>query len=491
MRAASPANPLKSNLYPFSLGVASGDPGPTSVVLWTRLAPKPLEVGGGMPSAPVIIWWELAEDDAFKAVVRSGSALANPHFAHTVHIEVEGLKPDRWYWYRFRAAGAVSPVGRTRTMPPLGASPERLRFAVASCQNYETGLFTAYEHLAREDLDLVVHLGDYIYEGAAQSGRVRRHNSGELFTLEDYRARYALYKLDPALQAAHALAPWIVTGDDHEVANNYAGDIPAKPAPREEFLKRRADAYKAYYEVMPLRRAATPVGPDMQLYRRIGFGRLASFHVLDTRQYRTDQPQGDGKKPFSEVLLDPKGTILGPKQREWLFSGLGRSSVTWNVIAQQIMMAPVDTKAGPAAEYSMDQWPGYEYERRLLLKHMLEAKTRNPIVLSGDIHSNWANELIADFDRLNSQPVAVEFVGTSISSGGDGSDRPRGLEQLLAENPFVKFHNAERGYLSCEVTPERWKTDFRTVPYVSRPGAPLNTRATFIVESGVPKLRRA
>jgi len=443
-----------------------------------------------MPSAPVAVWWEVAEDDGFKTIVRSGTTVASPQWGHSVHLEVEGLRPDRWYWYRFKTAGQISPTGRTRTLPPGGAVPDRLRFAFASCQHYEQGLFTAYDHLAREDLDLVFHLGDYIYEGAGVENRVRRHTSGELFTLNDYRARYALYQLDPALQAAHAMAPWMVTWDDHEVVNNYAGDIPGKPAPREEFLKRRAAAYQAYYEAMPLRPNMVPRGPDMVLYRRLAFGRLASFHVLDTRQYRTDQPQGDGRKPVSDVLLDPEGTLLGAKQRDWLFSGLERSPATWNVLAQQVMMARVDRAAGPAVEVSMDQWSGYEFERRRLLNHFRDRSIRNPVVLTGDIHCNWANELVTDYDRTDPKSVAVEFVGTSISSGGDGSETPGWGDAVRGENPFVKYVNNERGYVRCEVTPEMWKTDYRTVPFVSRPGAPINTRATFVVEAGRPQLQR-
>jgi len=443
-----------------------------------------------MPAAPVAVWWEVAEDDGFKTIVRSGTTVASPQWGHSVHLEVEGLRPDRWYWYRFKAAGQISPTGRTRTLPPGGAVPDRLRFAFASCQNYESGFFTAYEHLAREDLDLVFHLGDYIYERAATENGVRRHNNGELFTLNDYRVRYALYQLDPALQAARAVAPWMVTWDDHEVANNYAGDVPGEPASREEFLKRRAAGYQAYYEAMPLRPRMVPRGPDMLLYRRLAFGRLASFHVLDTRQYRTDQPQGDGRKPVSDVLLDPSGTLLGAKQRDWLFSGLERSPATWNVLAQQVMMARIDRAPGPGVEVSMDQWSGYEFERRRLLDHFRDRSVRNPVVIAGDIHSNWANELVIDYDRTDSKSVAVEFVGTSISSGGDGSENPRWADGVRAENPFVKFVNAERGYVRCEVTPERWKTDYRTVPFVSRPGAPIATRATFVVEAGRHQLQR-
>jgi alkaline phosphatase D len=476
--------------YPFSLGIASGDPAADSVVLWTRLAPQPLEVGGGMPQTPVEVSWQIAEDEAFSRVVRSATAIANPQWGHSVHVEAEGLRADRWYWYQFKSGGETSAKGRTRTLPAADASPERLRFAFASCQHYETGLFTAYEHLAREEVDLIVHLGDYIYEGAAREGQLRRHNGAEIMTVDDYRARYALYKLDSALQAAHAAAPWIVTWDDHEVMNNYAGDIPGRPASRDEFLRRRAAAYQAYYEMMPLRRTQVPSGPDMLLYRQLNYGRLASFNVLDTRQYRTDQLQGDGRKPPSDVLMDPNGTLLGTRQREWLSRGLERSPATWNVLAQQVMMARVDLTNGPAVEHSMDQWPGYEFERRRVLRHFHERKIKNPIVLTGDIHTNWANELIADFDQLDSRSVGVEFVGTSITSGGDGAELPRGREATTTENPFVKFFNAERGYVRCEITPQQWRTEFKTVPFVTRPGAPLHTRATFIVENGRPLLQR-
>ncbi len=476
--------------YPFSLGVASGDPSPTGVVLWTRLAPQPLVVGGGMPPEAVTVEWQVTDDEAMTRVVRSGTAVANPQWGHAVHVEVEGLRPDRWYWYQFKVGTEVSPKGRTHTLPPADSLPERLRFAIASCQHYESGLYTAYEHMTREDIELVVHLGDYIYEGGIAENRVRRHNSPEIFALDDYRARYALYRLDPALQAAHAMAPWIVTWDDHEVTNNYAGEIPERPVPRDDFLRRRAAGYQAYFEHMPLRRAQQPKGPDMPLYRRLGYGRLASFNVLDTRQYRTDQPQGDGNKAPTAEVMDPKGTLLGAAQRDWLFSGLERSPATWNVLAQQIMVARVDRTAGPEITHALDQWPGYEFERRRMLKHFHERKIKNPVVLTGDIHTNWANELIADFDRLDSQSVGVEFVGTSISSSGDGNNDPEPLAAVYAENPFVKFHNRERGYLRCEVTPREWRTDFKTVPFVSRPGAPLNTRASFVVNAGRPTLHR-
>lgn len=482
----------KLSAYPFQLGVASGDPLPTGVVLWTRLAPRPLEAGGGMPASAVEVGWEAAEDEAMSRVVQRGTAVANPEWAHAVHVDVTGLRPDRWYWYRFQAAGEVSPVGRTRTAPPPEAIPGRLNFAFISCQDYSGGYYTAFDHLARGDFDLIVHLGDYIYETPARPGTVRQHNSGEIFSLDEYRARHAQYRSDPALQAAHQAAPWIVTWDDHDVSNNYANDIPEFPEriTHDDFLRRRAAAYQAYYEHMPLRPACQPHGPDALLYRRLEYGRLASFHVLDTRQYRTDQPQGDGMKPDGPILLDPAGTLMGTRQREWFFDGLVRSPAAWNVIAQQVMMAKVDTKPGPGVLLSMDKWPGYEFERRQVLRHLHDHQIRNPVVISGDIHSNWANDLIADFDELDSQVIAPEFAGTSMSSDGDGAENPKWQGPMLAENPFVKWHNSERGYVRCTLTPETWTTAFCTVPYVSRPGAPLNTRATFLVESGRPGLNR-
>jgi alkaline phosphatase D len=490
-RGATIAAP-KFSAYPFSLGVASGDPTPDGVVLWTRLAPRPRETGGGMPRAPVEVGWVLAEDEGLGRVVARGSATARPDWAHAVHVEVAGLKPDRWYWYQFKAGGEVSPKGRTRTLPPAGAAAERLRLAFASCQKYEMGYYTAYEHMAREDLDLVFHLGDYIYEKGDGNGAVRPHGTGEIFTLDDYRNRYGVYKTDPHLQAAHAMAPWVVTWDDHEVSNNYANAIHEAPEknPPAAFLVRRAAAYQAYFEHMPLRRSALPRGPDLLLYRRLEFGRLASFHVLDTRQYRTDQPQGDGVKPLHPVLLDPRGTILGAQQREWLFHGLAQSAATWNALAQQVPLARIDRAPGPGVQVSMDKWSGYEFERRRLLAHWRDRKVRNPVVLTGDVHANWANEIGVDPERPDAPPIATEFVGTSIASGGDGVDRPKYLEALIAENPFVKFHNEERGYVRCEITPQAWRTDFRTVPYITRRGAPRQTRASFVVESGRPVLNR-
>jgi alkaline phosphatase D len=305
---------------PFQLGVASGDPAADGFVIWTRLAPDPVG-GGGMPAEPVEVVWQVAHDETFERIVREGKTVATPDWAHSVHVEVEGLEPDRWYFYRFQAGDEISPVGRARTFPAPESAAARMRFAFASCQHYESGLYTAYEHMLGEDLDLIAHLGDYIYEGATSRGNtVRKHNSKEIETLDEYRNRHALYKTDELLQAAHAACPWIVTWDDHEFDNNCAGDISEEPnVAREDYLRRRAAAYQAYYEHMPLRRSALPQGPDMQLYRKVSFGSLAEFFVLDTRQYRTDQPCGDGNKPPCDDVYDPQATLLGEAQEKWLF----------------------------------------------------------------------------------------------------------------------------------------------------------------------------
>jgi alkaline phosphatase D len=479
--------------YPFTLGVASGDPAADGFVLWTRLAPRPLEPDGGMTPAPVEVVWEVADDEAMTRIVRHGTATASSDWAHSVHVEVEGLQPDRWYWYRFKAGGEISSTGRGRTLPAAGTMPERLRFAFVSCQKYEVGYFTAYEHLVREDIDLVLFLGDYIYENVDGSNAVRAHGLPLAQTLADYRRRYALYKTDAMLQAAHAMAPWIVTWDDHEVSNDYAGESAGTSGGDDpvRFLFRRAAAYRAFYEHMPLRRSAVRTAPEVRLYRRFDFGRLARFNVLDTRQYRTDQPAGLRLQPAGSALQDPAGTILGPAQLAWLFEGLDRSLAQWNVLAQQVLMAPVDRVPGPEVVVDVDKWAGYEFERRRLLRHFRDRGTVNPIVLTGDKHSNWANELLIDFDGPGDTPAAVEFLGTSITSGGDGMDQPDYAATLLAENRFVKYHNHERGYVRCEITPQSWRSDFRTVPYVTRRGAPLQTRASFVVEAGDPRLHRA
>ncbi len=472
--------------YPFSLGVASGDPLPDGVVLWTRLAPDPLH-GGGMPDQNVEVRWEVCSDQAMKKQVASGTEIASPDFAHSVHVEVSGLKPGRPYWYRFKAGKEISPIGRTRTAPAIDAMPERLRFAFASCQHFESGFFNAYYHMANDDLDLVVHLGDYIYEGEGKSGAIRKHVGLEIDSLDDYRNRHAQYKTDTDLQAAHAAFPWLVTWDDHELDNNYSNETSeqtyVEPA---AFLIRRTNAYQAYYEHMPLRKSAIPRGPLMQIYRGCSWGRLADFDVLDTRQYRSDQPCGDRNTEPCEEALSSQQTMLGIEQQDWLDDRLRHSPAVWNVLAQQVMMGRADRKPGDGVAYSMDQWPGYEVPRRRLMQFLHDQQVQNPIVLTGDIHTNWVNDLKIDFDDVDSPTVASEFVCTAISSGGNGGENQRASDIVMAENPFVRFHNAERGYVRCDVTPEQWQSDYQVVPYVTRKGSPQITRASFVVEEGKP-----
>jgi alkaline phosphatase D len=491
--SAASAYPLRASYafrsYPFTLGIASGDPTPHGVVLWTRLAPEPLN-GGGMEPVDVAVEWRVAHDEKMTNVVKRGETTARKDRGHAVHVEVRGLEPDRHYWYQFRAGKEWSPTGRTRTAPSAGAQPRELKFAFASCQHWEAGHFTAYQRMLEDDIGLVVHLGDYIYEGAAREQQVRRHNGHEIVSLDDYRNRYALYRTDPHLAKAHALFPWIVTWDDHEVDNNYADDKDQDGSPRERFLERRANAYQAYYEHMPLRSASLPRGSKLALYRRLSFGSLAEFSVLDTRQYRTDQPCGDGNKPQCREALDPGATLLGREQERWLLDGLDRSKARWNIVAQQVLMAKVDRMAGPGQAYAMDQWSGYEAARRRVLQFLAERKPSNPVVLTGDIHSNWVCDLKADYDRSDSAVVGTEFVGTSISSGGDGIDMQELVAKYLPENPHVKFYNSQRGYVRCSVTPEAFRADYRIVPYVTRPDAPLQTRASFVVENGRPGAQR-
>ncbi len=485
--------------YPFKLGIASGDPLPDGVVIWTRLAPDPLN-GGGMPQKKVQVRWEVAEDESFRRVVEKGKAFARPELAHSVHVEVGDLESGREYFYRFEAGKEVSPVGRTKTAPKAGAGVAEMSFAFVSCQQYEHGYFTAYRRMAEEEqLDLVVHLGDYIYEYGpnqyvAPGGNVRAHSGPEIVSLSDYRNRHAQYRTDEDLQAAHAAFPWAVTWDDHEVENNYADEIPEARTPtptREAFLARRAAAYQAYYEHMPLRKTSVPSGPDMQLYRRLTYGNLAEFNVLDTRQYRDDQAAGDGQDPPNPGSLDPARTITGDEQERWLLGGLAASGATWNVLAQQVFFAQRDFQIGAGQRFSMDAWDGYVGSRNRITNFIQERDVRNPVVLTGDVHNNWACDLKANFDDQSSETLGVEFVGTSITSGGDGADTSPNQEAVKAENPHIKFFNGQRGYVRCRLTPEEWRTDYRVLPFVKQPGAPVYTRASFVVEAGTPGIQPA
>lgn len=490
------ANPgYRPDRYPFGLGIASGEPSPSGVVLWTKVTAAPEFERSAIPVA-----WEVAHDERMSDTVQRGEALAHPDLGHAVHLEVEGLAPGRTYFYRFQAGGEVSMVGRTRTAPTENAPVDRLRFAVCGCQRRDEGHYTAFAHLADEDVDFVYHYGDYIYESLWRRAkdwlRVELGLSGDapedgFRTLNYYRQRYALYKSDPLLQAAHASAPFITMWDDHEIDNNWAADTDQFDGPPELFLLRRAAAFQAYYEMMPLRRRSMPKGPMMHAYRRFAWGDLAAINVLDTRQYRSNQPCGDGKKSREQCpdSLAPGRTMLGDYQEAWLIDGLGRSDRRWNVLAQQVMMMQHDRSGDEDVDaYHMDKWDGAVDARNRLLGFVREHRVPNLVTLTGDVHENWAGELKADFDEPASETLGHEFVATSITSGGDGSDRRRSTDAELSQNPHMKFFNDQRGYLLCDVTPERWTANFRVVDHVSQPGAPIKTRRSIAIEAGKPGL---
>ncbi|WP_093150343.1 alkaline phosphatase D family protein [Saccharopolyspora antimicrobica] len=478
----------------FTLGVASGDPAPDGVVLWTRLAADPLaEDGmGGMPDKALPVQWEVAEDERFTRVVQRGEAQAAPELGHSVHVELTGLRPDRDYFYRFRAGDSLSPTGRTRTAPLPGALTS-LSMAFASCAQYEHGYFTAYRHLADEHPDLVLHLGDYNYEYeagvyVAPGGNPRDHAGPETETLANYRQRHAQYKSDPDLQHAHAAAPWVVVWDDHEVDNNWADEVHEKPEiPQPHFLERRKAAFQAYYENMPLRRAQIPRGIDLRLHRRVQWGRLASFHMLDTRQYRDDQVGGDKFPTQDPQRLDPKRSLTGAEQERWLLKGLQQSNARWDVLGQQVMFAEIDYLNGEEKGYNPDAWDGYVGSRERVVQGWKRAKVRNPVVLTGDVHTHWANDI-----HHRDEIVGTELTTTSITSGGDGSAQLTDKEKAyLKENPHVRLYSNQRGYISTRITPDELRADYRVLPYVSKPGAPVETLASFVIEDGKPGLNKA
>ena len=480
---------------PFTLGVASGYPQPGGFVLWTRLAPVPLAPGGGLAPEVIPVGWEVARDEHMKRVVASGTEYATPDWAHSVHVEVGGLEPRTPYWYRFTAGDALSPVGRTHTAPLAGGRPSSLRFAFVSCQHYEHGYFSAYRHIVADEPELIVHLGDYIYEGSWGRDPVRSHGSGQAITLDDYRRRYALYKTDADLQAAHLACPWLVTWDDHEVENDYANDRSQYLDAPDWFLARRAGAYKAWYEHMPVPRHMLPVGPNARIYTRSGYGSLANFYVLDDRQYRSyeacPRPGRGGSSVVDPTqcaeLGDPKRTMLGTAQEQWLDSALGASRARWNIIAQQTRMGQFDEQAGPGRLAWTDDWDGYPAARRRLLESL--AGKSNPVVIGGDIHCYNVNQLKLDFDDPSSPVVAAEFVGTSVTSQAWPQER---IDALRADNPHLLFADSRyRGYVRLDITPQRLQADLRAMDTVQRPDGKCTTLASFTVEDGKPGIRNS
>lgn len=470
--------------YPFTLGVASGDPSDDGVVLWTRLAPSPVDDDGmgGMPAHRSFqVQWQVADDPHMRRVIQSGVVETDPEWAHTVHLELQGLRPGREYYYRFRQGSHLSAVGRTCTAPDGMQSLKRI--AVASCQAWLGGYYTAHRRLAEDHPDLVLFLGDYIYEQMSRIGRdIRQHLGPRPLSVASYRQRYAQYKSDPDLQASHAVAPWLVILDDHEIENGWAGDeqMPELVVPGIDFLRQRANAFKAFYEHMPLRRSARPRGPSMRLYRRIHWGRLATFYALDGRQYRSD---------ITDTLAeakDPSRTMIGDVQEAWLLNEMERSPAVWNLVLNDVMFAQRDKKLGEGVKFAFETWDGYAAGRQRLIDGLVARSVTNPIFFTGNQHRNFASNILADFDEPDSPVVGAEFVGTSITSGRDGQDQTPGGVRLEKENPWIKFGNLQRGFLRVDLSAEQLQVDFRVLPYVTRPGAPVSTRASYVVEAGRP-----
>ena len=475
--------------YPFALGVASGAPLPTAVVLWTRLAQKPLQ-GGAMGSNAVSVDWEVAHDEGFRRIARRGRVNAVPALAHSVHVDVRGLEPARSYFYRFRAGDTVSPIGRTRTAPDARTSPARLRYGFASCQHFEVGYFAAYRHVLEEDVDLLLFLGDYIYEGPGRDGSVRRHTDGEARTLVQYRNRHAQYKTDPDLQRLHAAVPWLATWDDHEVDNDYADGRSASLG--SQFLRRRAAAYQAYYEHMPLRAAPRPGFAAMRIHGRYDWGALARFHLLDGRQYRTPQacpPPGRGGATtvYEEdcpALMAACRTMLGAPQMMSLRTGLTSAPGRWHLIAQQTLMARAGVVVNGRRRVWTDAWDGYPAERGRLLRFIRDNELRSAVVLTGDTHVNYVCDLKPDFDDAQAETVATELCGTSVTSQG----RPQSeVEAVMRDNPHIRFGNgSRRGYVVVDVTAERSIARLRVVDDVTDPATGVATQATFAIAAGHP-----
>ena len=477
---------------PFKLGVASGDPLSDGFVIWTRLAPVPMQPDYGMPPAPVAVNWQVSETENMGRIVREGVAMATPELGHSVHVELRGLRPGREYWYRFQAGDYTSRVGRGITTPVVGSPMQSFRFAYVSCQHYERGFFAAYRDLVEQDPQFIVHLGDYMYENDPGRFMVRRHEGPEPVTLEQYRARYSLYRMDEDLQRAHAHTSWAFTWDDHEVDNNYANDQSQDFDNPQEFLQRRAAAYQAYYEMMPLRGSARPQGANLHLHQRIAFGNLVTFNILDDRQYRSDHPcDYNGSGPLvmpqlCEELNDPTRSMLGRQQERWLEQGLADTQSRWNVIAQQTLFAEFNRSLDGGRLYSTDGWGGYPVSRDRIVRRLAEAATPNPIFIGGDVHAYYVTDIKEDWSNPQSRTLASEFVGTSITSGGASMKE---ITPLLSVNPHVRHvETSERGYVMCTITPDLWRVDHRSMPdaEVVNPDAKLRTARSFVVENGRP-----
>lgn len=475
--------------YPFKLGVASGDPAADGFVLWTRLAPEPYDLTA-LPQQSIPVAWEVAEDENMRKVVQSGTGLAHADNAHSVHVEVHGLEPDREYYYCFIAGSEKSPVGRTRTLPLPGLPRRDFRFAFASCQDFTNGYFAAYQDMVRQNPDLIIHTGDYIYESVYKDG-VRRIPVPVAMTLEDYRLLYACYRLDPHLQNAHAAAPWLLIWDDHEVENDWGGSYSESISDPEQFLRRKAAAIKAYCEHLPLRLSARRRPGGVRIHQRTVIGDLIEFNLLDCRQYRDLPPCLDenGRAPLQLKTCEEASSVdrsmLGMEQEEWLKQGFGNSGTKWNTLVQSTYMAPFDYVKGANSGYKTDGWDGYAASRQRILDMVVNKRIENPVSIGGEIHAFYAGIVNADALDLDSPPALSEVLCTSISSGGGGDERYNETLDLFSENPFARyFENRVRGYALCDVDRWRWHTRLRMIEDARDPASPGSSLKELVIEAG-------
>ena len=484
-----------SGADPFTLGVASGDPDATSVVLWTRLAPDPFRADGGMPPARVRVQWEIARDEGMRQIVARGTVEAAPEEGHSLHIVAGGLEPGRVYWYRFATDKAQSRVGRTRTMPASGTRTDRFTLAIGGCQRIEQGFFTGWAEIAKADVDAVFHYGDYIYEYALQAAAISHrldrpvgHAALPLVqSLDQYRLRYALYKLDPDLAAAHAAHPFLASFDDHEIANDWAGDFPGSRAMgAADFLKLRAAAFQAFYENSPLRPAHKPRGASIKAYRAIEVGDLLRLAVLDTRQYRSPPACGKSATQTCDERYDEKRSMIGAEQERWLLDLFARGDKPWTVLGNQVPMMQRLLRDPAHDMVDTDKWDGHVAARDRLLEAAAARKLSGLVAFTGDVHRAYVGELKSDYRDSEAATVGSEFVVSSMSSAGDGSqDRATG-NRLKSANPHLRFYDARRGFAIARFTPKRCETDYRAIDKVSVRSAAVRSIATFAVDPKRP-----
>lgn len=477
---------------PFTLGVASGDPTPNGIVLWTRLAPEPADPASlGKRAIPV--GWRIATDSRMRNVVARDTAAASAELAHSVHVEVDCLRPGRDYFYQFDVRGEESAIGHFRTAPAERELSREINFAFVTCQDWPSGYYTAYRDMVKRDLDVVLHLGDYTYEyaigAATRRGVPAPAGFGEeTVDLRTYRLRHTLYKLDADLQAAHAKFPFVVIWDDHEVANDYSGLAPEYDVPSDEFTARRAAAYQAYYEHMPIRASfARKPGAGLRIYRRLRYGKLIEFTMLDDRQYRTDNPCGDGETLRCAEAESGTYTMLGREQEEWVSRGFARSDARWNIVGQQLLLAELEHMPYQDERYWNDAWDGYPLARKRLLNEVVRSKLSNPVFLTGDWHSTFVNDLKLNFKDPQSKTIATEFVTPAITTGGDATPYGPYYAPMVPYNPHIKYYEGDRrGYFAAKVTPTRMHLDLRFVTSVEDATGVGYTERTFVVEDGQP-----